>query len=258
MIALKPIHPSFSSSKHAPYWARLSSSAARTSMLCLCKSNESDSQTPPPEGDRRSQELLAQIAMLQAQKVRLTDYLDERSAYLTQFGEEANAEFDKVGEEALKELDEASARIAANIESQMLEFEESAELNREEIQKSENNLVEFEGQIEKDKNEGMFFKNLGQKPPVVDKAKAREEAEKIKDVTKEKAGSKIRRTIYLFFIGLLTVGIVNSIASSSTDWKKVAFLGAIVVALFFQFIYEQKLSSETRTTEERSKEEENK
>jgi hypothetical protein len=30
--------------------------------------------------------------MLQAQKVRLTDYLDERSAYLTQFAEEANAD----------------------------------------------------------------------------------------------------------------------------------------------------------------------
>uniref|UniRef100_A0A6N2MN64 Uncharacterized protein n=1 Tax=Salix viminalis TaxID=40686 RepID=A0A6N2MN64_SALVM len=38
--------------------------------------------------------------MLQAQKVRLTDYLDERSAYLAQFAEEANAEFDKIGEDA--------------------------------------------------------------------------------------------------------------------------------------------------------------
>ena len=35
------------------------------------------------EGDSRKQELLARIAMLQAQKVRLTDYLDERSAYLS-------------------------------------------------------------------------------------------------------------------------------------------------------------------------------
>lgn len=49
--------------------------------------------------------------MLQAQKVRLTDYLDERSAYLTQFAEEANAEIDQIGENALKELDEAGTRV---------------------------------------------------------------------------------------------------------------------------------------------------
>lgn len=79
-------------------------------MLCLCKSNESDSQAPQP-GDTRKQELLAQIAMLQARKVRLTDYLDEKSAYLAQFGEEAKAEFDKLGEDALKGLDEADARV---------------------------------------------------------------------------------------------------------------------------------------------------
>jgi len=49
--------------------------------------------------------------MLQTRKVRLTEYLDERSAYLTQFGEKVNAEFEKIGEDALKELDEASARV---------------------------------------------------------------------------------------------------------------------------------------------------
>lgn len=49
--------------------------------------------------------------MLQAQKLRLTDYLDERSAFLTQFAEEANAEIDQIGENALKELDEAGSRV---------------------------------------------------------------------------------------------------------------------------------------------------
>lgn len=53
--------------------------------------------------------------MLQAQKVRLTDFLDERSAFLTQFAEDANAEFDQIGENALKELDEASARVSLSL-----------------------------------------------------------------------------------------------------------------------------------------------
>ncbi|KAK7286886.1 hypothetical protein RJT34_22213 [Clitoria ternatea] len=241
MIALKAIHASFGTTNtaHTLHQARLSNT--RTSILCLCKSNDSDSQPPKPEGNAQNQELLAQIAMLQAQKVRLTDFLDERSAYLTQFGEDAKAEFDKIGEDALKGLDEAGARIAANIENQMLEFEESTELNREEIEKSENKIVEFEDQMVKDRNEGLFFKNLGQKAPV-DKAKAKEEVEKIKDVNKsrENDGSRTRKNVYLFFIGLLTFGIVDSFASSSgADWRKVAVLGAILVVLFSLFINEQ-------------------
>ncbi|XP_028773790.1 uncharacterized protein LOC114730847 [Neltuma alba] len=248
MIAVKAINHSFCPIQDSTlYLARFPST--RSSILCLCKSSDSDPQSPPPpppDGDARSQELLARIAMLQAQKVRLTDYLDERSAYLTQFGEEAIAELDKVGDDALKGLDEASERITANIESSMLEFEEFAELNRREIEENENKLVDFEDQMEDDRNEGLFFKNLRQKAPVVDKEKAKEEAEKIKDVTKEKAGSRTRKNIYLFFIGLLSFGIVDSLSSSSpTDWRKVAALAAILVALVSQFIYEQKMSSET-------------
>lgn len=106
MIALKTLHPSF-----LPTNTTYSHLHTRNYTLCLCNSNESDSQPPEPKGDVQSQELLAQIAMLQTQKVRLTDYLDERSEYLTQFGEEAKAEFDKVGEDALKGLDEASDRV---------------------------------------------------------------------------------------------------------------------------------------------------
>ncbi|KAK7256872.1 hypothetical protein RIF29_30416 [Crotalaria pallida] len=255
MIALKSIHHSFSSTndKYTIHCTRLLNT--RGSILCLCKSNDSDSQTPQP-GDTRKQDLLARIVMLQTRKVRLMDYIDEKSAYLTKFGEEAKTELDKIGEDALKGLDEAGERITANIESQMLEFEESAELNRQEIQKRENKLEEFEVQMEDDRNEGLFFKNLRKKGPV-DIAKAKEEAEKIKQVTREKVGSKTRKIIYLFFIGLLTFGVVDSIAASSTDWRKVAFLGAILLALISQFIYEQNISSETGTTRKDNNDEEN-
>ncbi|XVF30658.1 hypothetical protein REPUB_Repub16aG0077200 [Reevesia pubescens] len=180
--------------------------------------------------------------MLQTQKVRLIDYLDERSAYLTQFAEEANAEFDKVGEDALKGLEEAGERIMENIESKMQAFEESQELNRQEIENNKDQLAMFEGQIEKDRNEGLFFKNLTEKKPA-DNAKAKDEAEKIKEVTKEKAGSKARRNIYLALIAPLVIGIADYFISAS-DWRKVAVLGAILVALFSQFIYEQTLLSE--------------
>ncbi|WVZ06173.1 hypothetical protein V8G54_019519 [Vigna mungo] len=252
MIALKFIHPSTPTNiKYNIHSSRTLNTKGYT--MCLCKSNESDSQAPQP-GDIRRQELLAQIAILQTQKVRLTNYLDERSAYLAKFGEEAKAEFDKIGEDALQELDEASARITANIESQKVEFEESAELFRQEIEEREKELHEFEVQMEDGRNEGLFFKNLRKKAPV-DIAKAKEEAEKIKNVTREKAGSRTRKGIYLFFIGLLTFAIVDSIASPSTDWRKEAVLGAIVLALVSQFIYEQSMSSETGKTRKANTEE---
>ncbi|GMJ08421.1 hypothetical protein like AT3G09050 [Hibiscus trionum] len=256
MIALKAIQASFAtSSKHAFFPTRRTA-YTKNSILCLGKPNDSESDPNPdpestsPEGDTRKQELLAQIAMLQTQKVRLTDYLDERSAYLTQFAEEANAEFDKVGEDALKGLEEAGERIMGNIESQMQAFEESQELNRQEIEMNEDQLAEFEGQIEKERNEGLFFKNLTEKKPIIDKEKAKEEAEKIKEITKEKVGSKARRNLYLALIALLALGIADSFVSAS-DWRKVAVLGAILVALFSQFIYEQTLLSEAEKTEKK-------
>lgn len=140
----------------------------------------------------------------------------------------------------------------------MLEFEESAEINRQEIQERESELEEFEVQMENGRNEGLFFKNLRKKVPVVDKARAKEEAEKIKNVTREKAGSRIRKNVYRFFIGLLTFTVVYSISSPSTDWRKVAVFGAILVALISQFIYEQNMSAETKTTRKTSSKEENK
>ncbi|KAJ6871786.1 hypothetical protein NC652_037213 [Populus alba x Populus x berolinensis] len=100
------------------------------SILCICNSNDSNSEASPPEGDTK-QELLARISMLQAQK------------------------------------------ILANIEIEMQAFEESAELKRVEIERNDNKVADIEGQMEKDRYEGMFFKNLGQKAPV-DKAKAKE------------------------------------------------------------------------------------
>ncbi|XP_027067867.1 uncharacterized protein [Coffea arabica] len=249
MMSLKAFQSPCTPNKHALLRGRDYSKRKYTNLL-LCKANESDSGIPPPEGDRRKQELLARIAMLQAQKLRLTDYLDERSAYLTQFAEEANAEIDQIGENALKELDEAGSRIMENIESQMQAFEESAELNKQEIEAGDRKLADFEGQIEEDRNEGLFFKNLRQKTPP-GKERAEEERMKLRELAKENAGSKTRRNIYLALIGLVLIGICDASITSSSDWRKVAVLGAILVGLLSQLLYEQMMLSETEKTEQK-------
>nr|GLL24325.1 uncharacterized protein LOC109216329 [Ipomoea trifida] len=257
MIYLKAIHSSFTLTQH-PLLPTRSHFKRKNPILSFCKSNDStDSDAPPPEGDARNQELLAKIAMLQTQKVRLTDYLDERAAYLTQFAEEANAEMNQIGENALKELDEAGARIMENIENQMQAFEESVEVNKQEIEENERELADFEGQIEKDRNEGLFFKNLMQSKPV-DKAKAKEEMEKIGQLSRESAGSKTRRNIYLALICIVGVGIVDALITSPSNWQKPTILGIILVGLLSQYVYEQTMISETEITRKQKSGEEKK
>jgi len=130
-----------------------------------------------------------------------------------------------------------------NIESRMQAFEESMEMDKQETKKRDKELEDFEGEIERGRNEGMFFQSFQRRAPV-DKAKAKEETEKISDVTRQNAGSKTRRNVYLALTGLLSFAIADSFVSSSPpDWRKVAVLGAIFVGVLTQFVNEQKLLS---------------
>ena len=51
------------------------------------------------------------------------------------------------------------------LDSKMQAFEETAEVQRQEIEMNERVLEDFEDWIEKEKNEGMFFKSLGKVKP---------------------------------------------------------------------------------------------
>lgn len=130
-----------------------------------------------------------------------------------------------------------------NIESQMQAFEESMGMNKLEIEENERKVADFEGQIEDERNEGLFFKSLREKKPV-DMAKAKEETDKIKELTKKSAGSVIRRNIYLVLMGLVVIAIADALISSSPDWRKVAFLGVVLAGLLTQLVYEQSMLSE--------------
>ncbi|RZR78654.1 hypothetical protein BHM03_00004072 [Ensete ventricosum] len=256
MSILKAIQPSLHLPNPSPPRRKTSRNRRRPDS-CFCSSNDAGraDSSSPSEGDKRKQELLARIAMLQAQKVRLTDFLDERSAFLTQFAEDANAEFDQIGENALKEFDEASARIMEKLEGRAQAFEEAAEVNRQEMEKNDRVLEEFEDQMERDRNEGLFFKNLKEKRPAPkDKeAEGKMEAQKLEEAARRNAGFKVRSNIYLALMTLLGFTIASAVvATPEVEWRKVAALGLILVGLVAQFIYEKSLSSET---EERTKEE---
>jgi len=216
--------------------------------ICTCSSQDAGSDTPPPHGgDQRQQEVLAKIAMLQTQKVRITNFLDERSAYLTKFTKDADTEFDMIGQNAMKELDQIGDQIMERLDSKMQSYEETAEIQRQEIEMNERVLEDFEDWIEEEKNEGMFFKSLGKvkKPQNNEeiKLKAKIEAQKIKELTKQSAGSKTRMNIYLALMAILGLTIANAVfATPEVEWRKVAALGLIFIGLVAQVIYEQDLS----------------
>ncbi|RAL39281.1 hypothetical protein DM860_002814 [Cuscuta australis] len=252
MIHLKAIHSSSAFNLNQQRLLHIFKKKKKNPIISLCnKSNSSTDPDPsPPKGDARKQELLAKIAMLQTQKVRITEFLDERAAYLTRFAEEGNAEIDQVGENALEQLDQAGARIMENIESQMQAFEESAEVNRLEIEEDERQIAEFENLIEKERNEGLFFKNLkNRKYGAADRTKAKKD-EKIGKLSGENsAGSRTRRNVYLLLIGVVGVGILDALISSSSYWQKPTILGIILVGLLSQIIYEQRMISEINREE---------
>ncbi|KAL9270951.1 hypothetical protein AKJ16_DCAP15958 [Drosera capensis] len=207
--------------------------------------NSSDSSDHPRKGDPRKQELLAQIIMVETEKVRLTEYMDDRAAYLTQFVKEAKDEIDAIGEDAFRGLDRASARITERMDRQMKEYEESSRRNRLKMAKRDKEIADFENEYESLKNEGKFFKSLGRErtPPVrLVKAAAREKAKKIQELTRDiSTTSKIGKSLYLMFIGIVTTGVADSLVSDLPDWRKTAVLSAILVSLLSQLAYEQRI-----------------
>jgi len=137
-------------------------------------------------------------------------------------------------------------QILERLDSKMQAFEETAEVQRQEIEMNEKVLEDFEDWIEKEKNEGMFFKSLGKVKPRNKKEiklKAKVEAQKVKEIAKESAGSKTRMNIYLGLMAILGLTIANAIfATPEVEWRKVAALGLIFIGLVAQVIYEQDIS----------------
>jgi hypothetical protein len=116
-------------------------------------------------------------------------------------------------------------------------------------------LEDFEDWIEKEKNEGMFFKSLGKVKPRNKKEiklKAKVEAQKVKEIAKESAGSKTRMNIYLGLMAILGLTIANAVfATPEVEWRKVAALALIFIGLVAQVIYEQDISPKAEKTEKR-------
>lgn len=135
-------------------------------------------------------------------------------------------------------------QIMEKMDLQMEAFEESSEIIRQEIAKDEKVLEDFEEQIERERNQDLFFKSLSQKAPPG--KQAAEVLKPVRETITKNAGSKFRRNIYLGLMTLVFGTIGNYLITyPQVEWKKVAALGLILLGLLVQYIYERRLSTAT-------------
>lgn len=143
-------------------------------------------------------------------------------------------------------------QIMDKLESRTQAFEETAELTRQEIESSQKILEEFQEQIVRDKNEGLFFMSLQQKTPQK-KAETEDNTQKLRQLAKETASRRTRRNIYLALMLLMILAVGNAVfAKPEVEWRKVGALMLILFGLLAQLIYENSLST---TADEPNKEE---
>ncbi|VAH81862.1 unnamed protein product [Triticum turgidum subsp. durum] len=113
MLTLHTVQTSLPSPRRSSLRRHALQLSRRRFSICKSSSEDDGSDAPLPHGgDQRQQEVLAKIAMLQTQKVRITNFLDERSAYLTKFTKDADTEFDMIGQNAMKELDQIGDQVS--------------------------------------------------------------------------------------------------------------------------------------------------
>eukprot|EP01018_Ginkgo_biloba_P034286 Gb_09294 [translate_table: standard] len=272
-------------------------------------------------GDKKTQELLVEIAMLQAEKVRVTEFMAERSAHLSQIADQANSEIDQIAEETMKGMDEAGFKInkkrpalsqldhigcpqyheissdgrklhpeiksdhkAAAIYGQLglklegsilphvaytpLQVMESVEADaqaceeklasaRAEMERKEQTIDNIEKEMQKGRGDGLFFNTLftpRKKWKEVSPEKqniTQLEADMLKEVTKQKIKSSFRRNLYLFLILILSLILIDAVASGNVEWPKLAIYSTLIVILIVQLTYETIFLSNANDVEDK-------
>lgn len=222
--------------------------------LCCTRSSE---PPPQPSGDTSLQQTLVQIVRLQTDKVRVSQFLDQKSQHLTYVAQQAMAEYDRISQHARTSIDQASAKALKTVQEDAQAFEEELASARAEIEASDEELDEFEKKVATARNEGLFFKGL-YKPlkPWKDRAPEeqiviKEQAKKIAEITTASMGSKSRQNVYVLMILLLSLILLEGLGSGEISWPRVAIYGALILFLILQVAYESSVSSNTEETEKR-------
>ncbi|KAH9324744.1 hypothetical protein KI387_004922 [Taxus chinensis] len=303
------------------------------------------------EGNERTQDLLVEIAMLEAQKVRVAEFMNEKSDHLKEMAEQTNSELQQIADDTMKGMDEAGLKtevlefslkgpvykerllcleekttrerlqyllrfslqnivhleqhssekldpcpdhqvdcqdskfnmrnfpqlmvikkcqidgnqemsdcVRSKISNQVLETveaevracEEELASERAEMKIKEQQIDKFEKQSWEGRNEGLFFQTLfnpakkWKEIPPDKRNSIQMEVDMVKKVTKRTLNSSIRRNLYLFLILVVSLALLDAIASGTAEWSKLALYAVFLVILVTQLTYETTFSSKDK------------
>lgn len=200
-------------------------------------------------GDEKTQDLLVEIAMLEAQKVQVIEFVKERSTHLAEIAEQANSEFQQVADDTMKGMDEVGIKVMENVEENVQAWEEKLASARAEMGTNEQGIDMFEKEMQKDRNEGLFFQSLytqtkkWKELPPEKRNTIQMEVDVLKEVTKRTLSSTIRRNIYIGLIIVLSLTLIDCVASGNAEWPKLAIYTILLVLVVTQLTYETIISS---------------
>ncbi|XP_024375948.1 uncharacterized protein [Physcomitrium patens] len=203
------------------------------------------------KGDEQVQDMLVGMVRLQAGKMRVTEFVDERSKLLSDIADQAKEEYDKIAQDAMGKMDEASSKIISSVDAEAQAMEEELASARAQMEADSREFDEFEENVDKARSEGLFFKSLYSKPlkpwsdrTADEKKSIKEEAKIVFNVARKSGSSKTRRFLYGVLIFLLSLSLVEAVSNGEHPWPKLALYSFILVALVVQLTYESFMASD--------------
>jgi TolB-like protein len=67
------------------------------------------------QGDEQVQDMLVGMVRLQAGKMRVSEFVDDRSKMLSDIADQAKEEYDKIAQDAMRTMDEASSKVSQSL-----------------------------------------------------------------------------------------------------------------------------------------------
>lgn len=125
-------------------------------------------------GDEQMQQLLADLVQLQSDKVRVEEFVEQRSKLLTGIAESASAGYERINETAKRNLEAASNKAMQQLDAEADELERELAASREEIERNEREFDEFEKSVQEKRNAMLFFKQLYKRPSGVEPPTSRD------------------------------------------------------------------------------------
>lgn len=203
------------------------------------------------QGDKQVQDILVGMVRLQAGKMRVSEFVDDRSKMLSDIADQAKEEYDKIAQDAMRTMDEASSKIISSVDAEAQAMEDELAAARAEMEADSRDFDEFEENVDKARSEGLFFKSLYSKPLKAwndrtkeEKQAIKEQADAVYNSAKKSGSSKPRRFLYGVLILLLSLSLVEAVSNGSYEWPKLALYSLILVALVVQLTYESFVASD--------------